>query len=168
MAFREGCGRLTCFLKKSSNLISVPGASPMNLAAVDANSSCIEITWSPIPDSLINAPSLLGYEIFWKKYNYSSFNSTMTNQTRAWLTGLQPFTDYNVLVKAVNIVGSGPGSTVLTRKTTEEGKPYFHRGEMILGVMSRSAVILLMIAIIKCSRGPNLYLKVSSAIKHGQ
>ena len=39
---------------------------------------------------------------------------------------------------------------------------------MISGVMSRSAVILLMIAIIKCSRGPNLYLNVSNAIKHGQ
>lgn len=168
MAFREGCGRLIALSENISQSISVPGAPPMNLVAVDANSSCIEITWSPIPDSSINAPSLLGYEILWKKYNDSSFNSTMTNQTRAWLTGLQPFTDYNVLVKAVNIVGSGPGSTVLTRKTTEEGKLYFHRGEMMLGVMSRSAVILLMIAIIKCSRGPNLYLNVSNAIKHDQ
>ena len=168
MAFREGCGRLIALSENISQSISVPGAPPMNLVAVDANSSCIEITWSPIPDSSINAPSLLGYEILWKKYNDSSFNSTMTNQTRVWLTGLQPFTDYNILVKAVNSVGSGPGSTVLTRKTTEEGKLYFHRGEMISGVMSRSAVILLMIAIIKCSRGPNLYLNVSNAIKHDQ
>ena len=102
-------------------LISVPGIPPENLAVLFTNTTSIQLTWSPIPPVFVNALSLLGYEVFWGRINDSLVNFTRTEQTQAWLTELEVFTEYAVVINAFNNIGSGPNSSVMIVRTTEEG-----------------------------------------------
>ena len=44
------------------------------------------------------------------------------NTRQATLTGLKPFTNYNVVVKAFNSAGEGPESATMSFETLEGGK----------------------------------------------
>lgn len=47
-------------------------------------------------------------------------------QQSTYITGLQPFTKYDIVVKAYNSAGAGPKSSKITGKTLETGILYLY------------------------------------------
>ena len=48
----------------------------------------------------------------------------MRNETGVRLTQLEVFTEYNIMISAFNNIGSGPNTSLLTVRTTEEGETF--------------------------------------------
>ena len=47
--------------------------------------------------------------------------SSSNDQESTYITGLQPYTEYDIVIKAFNSAGTGPESLKITGKTLETG-----------------------------------------------
>lgn len=101
-----------------------PFAAPLNVQMLNRSSTQVEIKWqSPPPDSTNG--QLIGYKVL---YWYSAQGSCTENnpiqltvtELRALISNLKPFSWYCSTVQAVNIVGEGPKSVPVSRRTSED------------------------------------------------
>ncbi|KFM72780.1 Down syndrome cell adhesion molecule-like protein Dscam2, partial [Stegodyphus mimosarum] len=89
----------------------------------------MKVTWKPPPDDVTNG-YIRGYYVGYRTsssaepYTYKQVErSVESDQQSTYITGLQPFTKYDIVIKAFNSAGAGPKSTKITGKTLETAPP---------------------------------------------
>lgn len=65
--------------------------------------------------------------------------SSSSDKEATYITGLQPFTQYDIVVKAFNSAGTGPQSIKITGKTLETG---IHLTDCYLLFLKRSIIFI--------------------------
>lgn len=85
------------------------------------------LIFQPPPDDSTNG-IIRGYYIGYRissssdSYTYKQVEKTADNEQQStYITGLQPFTKYDIVVKAFNSAGAGPKSLKIAGKTLETG-----------------------------------------------
>ncbi|XP_014485965.1 PREDICTED: Down syndrome cell adhesion molecule-like protein Dscam2 isoform X3 [Dinoponera quadriceps] len=106
----------------------VPGGPPRHVSVEPLGPQQLKITWQPPDRSLWNG-ELLGYTIGYTNLggDDQSMNTTRVGITGNGdgshdyrLTGLRKYTQYNIVVKAFNSKGDGPGSEPVRAHTFED------------------------------------------------
>ncbi|GBN11941.1 Down syndrome cell adhesion molecule [Araneus ventricosus] len=117
----------------SSEVINVttteeaPSGSPRDVQVHSTGAQSMKVSWKPPPDDVSNGV-IKGYYVGYRISSTSEpyifkqvERSTDGQQQSTYLTGLQPFTKYDIVVKAYNSAGAGPKSAKITGKTLETG-----------------------------------------------
>jgi hypothetical protein len=102
----------------SGPVIIDPPGEPQNLTVTNATPTSISLSWTA-PNSDGGSP-IVDYEIDYKLSSdnlWSNFNDGLTTNTNVTVTGLSPNTSYDFRVSALNIVGKGNVSPVVTTTT---------------------------------------------------
>ena len=89
-------------------------SSPQNLTVVSTGPHHIHLSWNKYNIYVT------GFEIFWKILNScvtTEFARTQSPNSALNITGLQPFTWYQMTVRAYNSLGSGPNSSYINVRT---------------------------------------------------
>lgn len=109
-------------------LLPGPSGYPQGVQVTAISSTSLNISWNKVPETERNG-NITHYEI-----RYTPVNSPQLEQQQPKITatrdpalvsileGLEEFTTYNVSVRAVTIVGSGPLSPPQMNQTFEDGK----------------------------------------------
>ncbi|XP_066603211.1 cell adhesion molecule Dscam2-like isoform X2 [Prorops nasuta] len=106
----------------------IPGGAPKHVSVEPLDPQQLKVTWQPPDRSLWNG-ELLGYTISYTNLGEHSQSVNVTrvgisgNSERSCeyrLTGLQKYTQYNIIVKAFNAKGDGPGSDPIVAQTFED------------------------------------------------
>ncbi len=88
-----------------------PGApsTPVILPAPDDGHLGLHIGWDSLPDSV--RPAVTGYEVQYRRIGDAVFSDPLAvDHISVTITGLEPDTDYEAQVRAVNAEGKGPWS----------------------------------------------------------
>ncbi|XP_018521389.1 neural cell adhesion molecule L1.2 isoform X3 [Lates calcarifer] len=107
----------------------VPLEAPMDVGLVLVNSTTIKMTWAPIDKQTVRG-HLLGYKIYLnrtgsrahpraKESEGSMVVVTGPNVEKKVISGLRPFSHYELAVAVFNSKGEGPGSETLSFRTPE-------------------------------------------------
>ena len=82
----------------------------------------MSVSWNEVPCIGQNGP-ITGYLLY---YTNATFNDTVNitgeDNRQYILTGLAPYTNYTVTVRAYNVAGIGPTSNEIIQQTVESGK----------------------------------------------
>ena len=105
--------------------IAVPSATPSVFTVTATSSTSITVSWLLPPANDRNG-NITGFKLFYKK-RVSAGQQTMVpvNSGSIWtkvFSGLEKYTEYEFQVLAYTSVGDGPNSSVIYRKTNEDGK----------------------------------------------
>ena len=94
---------------EKTNYSAAPTSSLTSLSFIASTASSITIQWEPVPCVHRNG-IITGYMIKMTEYDGEEFMYSYTNgeQREAEITGLEPSTQYEIQVAAVNSVGIGP------------------------------------------------------------
>ena len=105
-----------------------PSQPPTDVIITNITSSSLTVTWMPPLISFRNG-LITGYDV---KAVREGVNETLvsplvvyTNHTLKTLTGLIPYTNYSVSVRAINIAGKSEYSIVISGATREDRKWHF-------------------------------------------
>lgn len=110
----------------------VPSRAPDSLRVRSTGPRSILIEWSPVPQQYVHG-ILRGYHVYYRTGMSKMKRSTsqvgvikamsvnMSSQSLE-ITGLEPFTYYDVWVSAFTVAGNGPQSRPVTVITDEDGK----------------------------------------------
>ncbi|KAF8789830.1 Down syndrome cell adhesion molecule like protein [Argiope bruennichi] len=106
-----------------------PSGSPRDVQVHSTGAQSMKVSWKPPPDDVTNGV-IKGYYIGYRisstsePYTFKQVErSTEGQQQSTYITGLQPFTKYDIVVKAFNAAGAGPKSAKITGKTLETAPP---------------------------------------------
>lgn len=103
-------------------MISVPSEAPKNLACGPESTTSISLTWDILEPNKWNGAEK-GYMIEYVKYQLNSNNYSIarfrSDERSGYLTGLDPFTRYEIYIRAETRVGFGPRSWCV--QSTQEG-----------------------------------------------
>ncbi|GFY16535.1 down syndrome cell adhesion molecule-like protein 1 [Trichonephila clavipes] len=106
-----------------------PSGSPRDVQVHSTGAQSIKVMWKPPSEETQHGHIkgyYIGYRISQSPENYV-FKQVETNpekeQQSTYITGLQPFTKYDIVVKAYNSAGAGPKSSKITGKTLETAPP---------------------------------------------
>ncbi|XP_054712942.1 LOW QUALITY PROTEIN: cell adhesion molecule DSCAM-like [Uloborus diversus] len=106
-----------------------PSGSPKEVQVHSTGAQSIKVSWKPPPEDTVNG-YIRGYYIGYRKsssvdaYTYKQVEkSKESEQQSTYITGLQPFTKYDIVVKAFNSAGAGPKSPKIVGKTLETAPP---------------------------------------------
>lgn len=102
---------------------SAPVCSPTLMSVRNISSTCIRVTWTPLPSGKCRNGIVRGYKIL--------YNNTKTGErfdikisdnvtTTVNVTGLNKYTEYSFQILAYT-VKDGPRSSRMTRRTSEDG-----------------------------------------------
>lgn len=100
-----------------------PSAAPESVSAYNLSSTSIVVTWSRVPDDLLNG-ILQSYRVMLREASQSSHPKTFMVANASLsviISSLKKFTVYSVWVAAVTVV-SGPNSAAVIVSTDEDGK----------------------------------------------
>ena len=100
-----------------------PSAAPESVSAYNISSTSIVVTWSRVPDNLLNG-ILQSYHVMLREASQSSRPKTImvaNSSLSVIVSSLKKFTVYSVWVAAVTVV-SGPNSAAFNVSTDEDGK----------------------------------------------
>ncbi|XP_034252481.1 Down syndrome cell adhesion molecule-like protein Dscam2 [Thrips palmi] len=104
----------------------VPAGPPLQVSVEAASSTQLRITWQP-PDRTLWNGDILGYVIGFRhlgsaeeSFNYTRVSMTGDVSGDFRLSGLDKFTQYQVVVQAFNTRGEGPQSPVVIAQTLED------------------------------------------------
>lgn len=111
---------------------SVPSRAPDILQVRSSGPRNILIKWSPVPEQFVHG-ILRGYNVYYRTGMSKSKRSVShvgvikamsvnTSIQSLDITGLEPFTYYDVWVSAFTDIGSSPSSRPITVITDEDGK----------------------------------------------
>ncbi|XP_051873080.1 neural cell adhesion molecule L1-like protein isoform X3 [Pristis pectinata] len=126
-----------------------PEAAPLNVAVEIINSTLIKVTWSEVPKEKIHG-HLGGYKIvYWKiknllerrKRHAEKHVLTFSGQrSHGMVPGLEPYSEYGLIVMVFNRKGDGPQSGSIHFKTPEgvPSQPAFLR----IGSFAKNSVTL--------------------------
>ncbi|KAG8189301.1 hypothetical protein JTE90_019061 [Oedothorax gibbosus] len=106
-----------------------PSAPPQNVQVHSTGAQSIKVTWKPPPEESQHGHIkgyYIGYRLTTTSGNYT-WKQVDTNQEKeqqsTYITGLQPFTKYDIVAKAYNLAGAGPKSAKIMGKTLETAPP---------------------------------------------
>ena len=102
-----------------------PSSAPDNVNAYNLSSTSIVVTWSPVPDELLNG-ILQSYRVFLRQASDVEISPPMkfilgNTSLSVIISSLKKFTVYSVWVAAVTVL-AGPNSSVVIVSTDEDGK----------------------------------------------
>lgn len=100
-----------------------PSAAPGSVSAHNLSSTSIIVTWSRVPDDLLNG-ILQSYRVMLREASQSSHPKTImvaNTSLSVTISSLKKFTVYSVWVAAVTVV-AGPNSDAVIVSTDEDGK----------------------------------------------
>lgn len=111
-------------------LEDVPSRAPVSIQVQSTGPRSILIEWSPVPQQYVHG-ILRGYHVYYKTGKPKVKRSTSLvgvikamsvnkSSQNLEITGLEPFTSYDVWVAAFTDAGSGPSSTPVTIVTDED------------------------------------------------
>lgn len=109
------------YIKACFNFLA-PSAAPENVNAYNLSSTSIVVTWSPVPDDLLNG-ILQSYRVMLREDSQSSHPKTImvaNTSLSVTISFLKKFTVYSVWVAAVTVV-TGPNSAAVIVSTDEDG-----------------------------------------------
>ena len=120
------------FRKHHSSSISLsntePAAPPQNVTTMAMLSTEILVTWEEVPaidqNGIITMYEVefMPLETFGDQIATNSVNITDPTMFNINLTGLEEYVEYNISVRAYTVIGSGPYSDPVTRRTLEDRK----------------------------------------------
>ncbi|XP_078065563.1 neural cell adhesion molecule L1-like protein isoform X2 [Mustelus asterias] len=106
----------------------IPDAAPLNVAVEIMNSTLIKVTWSEVPKEKIRG-HLQGYKIvYWKtrsllerrkRYVEKHVLTFNGQRSHGMVPGLEPYSEYGLIVMVFNRKGDGPQSGPIHFKTPE-------------------------------------------------
>ncbi|XP_054712904.1 cell adhesion molecule Dscam2-like [Uloborus diversus] len=106
-----------------------PTGSPTEVHVHSTGAQSMKVTWKPPPEELRNGV-IKGYYIGYRisaiedTYTFKQVEKSTTNEQQStYITGLQPFTQYDIVIKAFNSAGAGPESSKISGKTLETAPP---------------------------------------------
>ena len=108
---------------------TVPSQAPTSLSLTVKNSTSIEASWQ-LPPAEDRNGVIRGFKLFYKKKGSSGSSTQLTINSNSTLTkvvaGLDEYTEYEFEVLAFTSVGDGPNSSVVSKRTMEDGKKIVH------------------------------------------
>lgn len=111
---------LNAFFPSIFYLISEPTGPPQNIHALTRSSTCILVKWSPPLPSEQNGLILRYTVTYTSQSGQTKTLDTADNSTSIEVKNLTIFTKYSFSVKALNVIGAGPGSEPVYNKTFED------------------------------------------------
>nr|XP_042896210.1 Down syndrome cell adhesion molecule-like protein Dscam2 isoform X1 [Parasteatoda tepidariorum] len=105
-----------------------PSGTPKDVQVHSTGAQSIKVTWKPPPEEAQHG-HIKGYYIGYRisgseeSYTFKQVESSEKEPQSTYITGLQPFTMYDIVVKAYNSAGSGPKTDKITGKTLETAPP---------------------------------------------
>ncbi|GBM30792.1 Down syndrome cell adhesion molecule [Araneus ventricosus] len=109
----------------------VPSGRPTEVHVHSTGAQSMKVIWKPPPEETRNGV-IKGYYVGYKmssgedKYTFKKVEKSATEQQSTYITGLQPFTEYDIIIKAYNSAGAGPESPSIMRKTLETAEYTLH------------------------------------------
>ena len=104
---------------------SAPSQAPTNLSVTINNSTSVSVNWQ-LPPEISRNGVILGFTLYYRKNGTSGQANTATvhdgTVLSTTITGLGKFTGYEFQVSAFTYAGEGPRSSVVTERTSEDGK----------------------------------------------
>ena len=105
---------------------SAPSQAPTNLGLTVNNSTSISVNWQ-LPPGISRNGLIAGFTVYYQKTGASGQANTVTvdgetvllNET---INGMEKYTEYDIQVSAFTYAGGGPKSSVVTERTSEDGK----------------------------------------------
>lgn len=123
-----------------STVFILPPVGAPRFEATETNSTQVKIEWEPLTREETKGELqgyIISYETSKDDVNYLVVNDS--KQTEALITGLTPYTDYTIRLKAKNSAGSGPEYAMTIR--TDEGVPSQPRITHLSQRRSKSVVV---------------------------
>ena len=105
-------------------IYTAPSREPRNVTGTAINSTSIRIQWRDV-DCIERNGEILAYNITYRAIGYSQPSLSLTaspTKRSLILSNLIPRTNYNFLVAAENINGTGPGGNVTVSTGDVAGK----------------------------------------------
>ena len=103
---------------------SVPGAAPSNVRGQFTSSTSISVKWDEVPDDKRHG-EIQHYIVFWRRVPgvYPKKKKKIIAPLRQFnLTDLVKYTNYSIQVLAATLIGEGPPSIAIVRRTDEDSK----------------------------------------------
>ena len=98
---------------------------PTNLGLTVNNSTSISANWQ-LPLGISRNGPIRGFTLYYKKKGASGQANTVTVHDGTVLsktiTGMEKYTEYDIQVSAFTYAGEGPKSSVVTERTSKDGK----------------------------------------------
>ena len=102
-----------------------PSQAPTNLGLTVNNSTSISANWQ-LPPGISRNGLITGFKLYYQEKGASGQANTVTIDDGTVLsktvTGMQKYTEYDIRVSALTYAGEGPKSSVVTERTSEDGK----------------------------------------------
>ena len=104
---------------------SAPSRAPTNLGLTVNNSTSISVNWQ-LPPGISQDGPITGFTLYYQKTGASDQANTVTvdggTVLSKTITGMEKYTEYDIQVSAFTYAGEGPKSSVVTKRTSEDGK----------------------------------------------
>ncbi|XP_054712938.1 cell adhesion molecule Dscam2-like [Uloborus diversus] len=107
----------------------VPSGSPRDVQVHSTGAQSMKVSWKPPPEDTQHG-FIKGYYIGYRlsssteSYTYKQVEHQSNKDVQStYITGLQPFTKYDIVIKAYNSAGAGPKSSRIVGKTLETAPP---------------------------------------------
>ena len=101
-------------------LISVPSQAPTGFTVTASTSTSITASWQ-LPPKYARHGNITGFKLFMNDSEGSSTVFNVKSLTRV-VSGLKKYTEYEFQVLAFSSKGDGPKSSVVVKRTKEDGK----------------------------------------------
>ncbi|XP_042909125.1 cell adhesion molecule Dscam1 isoform X2 [Parasteatoda tepidariorum] len=143
-----------------------PAGAPMEVHVHSTGAQSMKVIWKPPPEEL-RYGELKGYYVGYRAsstdevYTFKQVEHSSNGQQSTYITGLQPFTEYDIVIKAYNSAGAGPDSMQIMGKTLETaptsspafGKretdvPFYKNVTLVVPIVVSSLVLVIIIFII--------------------
>nr|XP_042903239.1 Down syndrome cell adhesion molecule-like protein Dscam2 isoform X1 [Parasteatoda tepidariorum] len=105
-----------------------PSGSPKDVQVQSTGAQSIKVTWKPPPEEFQHG-RIRGYYVGYRlpesleSYTLKQVENNEKEHHSTYITGLQPFTKYEIIVKAYNSAGTGPKSDKIIGQTLETAPP---------------------------------------------
>ncbi|GBN27907.1 Down syndrome cell adhesion molecule [Araneus ventricosus] len=142
-----------------------PSASPREVHVHSSGAQSMKVMWKPPPKEMRNG-IIMGYYVGYKisavqdKFTLKKVEKSSNEHQSTYITGLQPLTEYDIVIRAYNSAGTGPESSPIMGKTLETeptsapafGKretdlPFYKNIALVISIVMSSVILIIVIFI---------------------